>query len=81
MPVRDGYKIQKEIAVGTWHSKAGIISHAEMKGNKGRNPRSKRLKFRFLPVTTINRDDEQRFLESHAFIIVSLLFYICSHEN
>ena len=54
MPVRDGYKIQKEIAVGTWHSKAGIISHAEMKGNKGRNPRSKRLKFRFLPVTTIN---------------------------
>ena len=25
-----------------------------MKGNKGRNPRSKRLKFRFLPVTTIN---------------------------
>ena len=56
-----------------------LVWEWRMKGNKGRNPRSKRLKFRFLPVTTINRDDEQRFLESHAFIIVSLLFYICSH--
>ena len=41
-------------------------------------PKVREDKQRIDKEKTINRDDEQRFLESHAFIIVSLLFYICN---